>query len=61
MQAGLRLCCSQTPVDKFSGVEAHIKIVWLGAAIYDLVQQCSDCILLCYAAYIILISRLKYE
>ena len=48
MQAGLRLCCSQTPVDKFSGVEAHIKIVWLGAAIYDLVQQCSDCILLCY-------------
>ena len=25
MQADLRLCCSQTPEDRFSRVEAHIK------------------------------------
>ena len=25
MQAGLRLCCSQTPKDRFSRVEAHLK------------------------------------
>ena len=25
-QAGLRLCCSQTPEDRFSPVEAHITI-----------------------------------
>ena len=24
-QAGLGLCCSQTPEDRFSGVEAHTK------------------------------------
>ena len=35
MQAGLGLCCSQTPEDRFSHVEAHM----IGVSIHNLLLE----------------------
>ena len=37
-QAGLRLCCSQTPEDRISRVEAHIIVVFMIHAIVNELQ-----------------------
>ena len=42
-QAGLRLCCSQTPEDRFSRDEAHLPFFYCAWSIKENIMTCPNC------------------